>query len=190
MSKSSVPGIRRTPGVCGGDPCIRSTRIPVWLLVETRQLGASDEEILEDYPTLSRHDLANAWAYYEMHQAAIDRQIASRESEGDLSSQTSEPGIRCTPGVCGGDPCIRRTRIPVWLLVELRQLGGSDEHILGGYPTLTQHDLDNAWAYYELHRAEIDQQIASQESEDDLSAQNDVKMRHEERDPPLRSILR
>ena len=79
MSKSSVSGIRCTPGVCGGDPCIRWTRIPVWLLVQSRQLGASDEEILEDYPTLSQDDLDNAWAYYKLHQAEIDQQIASQE---------------------------------------------------------------------------------------------------------------
>lgn len=79
MSKSSVPGIRRTPGVCGGDPCIRRTRIPVWLLVDIRQLGGSDEDILDDYPTLSQEDLDNAWAYYELHQTDIDQQIASQE---------------------------------------------------------------------------------------------------------------
>jgi len=32
------------------------------------------------------------------------------------------PGIDSTPGVCGGEPCIVRTRIPVWLLVRARQL--------------------------------------------------------------------
>src|ERR1039457_293447 len=26
------------------------------------------------------------------------------------------PGIDSTPGVCGGEPCIVRTRIPVWAL--------------------------------------------------------------------------
>ena len=26
------------------------------------------------------------------------------------------PGIESRPGVCGGDPCIVRTRIPVWVL--------------------------------------------------------------------------
>jgi hypothetical protein len=28
------------------------------------------------------------------------------------------PGIESTSGVCGGDPCIVRTRIPIWLLVQ------------------------------------------------------------------------
>ena len=34
-----TPGIEKTPGVCGGDPCIRQTRIPVWLLEQLRRLG-------------------------------------------------------------------------------------------------------------------------------------------------------
>ena len=32
------------------------------------------------------------------------------------------PGIESVPGVCGGDPCIVRTRIPVWVLEQYRQL--------------------------------------------------------------------
>ncbi|MGQ9628291.1 MAG: DUF433 domain-containing protein [Anaerolineae bacterium] len=27
------------------------------------------------------------------------------------------PGIESNPDVCGGEPCIVRTRIPVWVLV-------------------------------------------------------------------------
>jgi len=26
------------------------------------------------------------------------------------------PGVESIPGVCGGEPCIVRTRIPVWVL--------------------------------------------------------------------------
>ena len=73
------PGIERTPGVCGGDACVVRTRIPVWVLVRARQLGASDRELLQDYPTLSQGDLDNAWAYYAIHRADIDSQIASNE---------------------------------------------------------------------------------------------------------------
>ena len=41
----------------------------------------------------------------------------------------SFPGIEATPGVCGGEPCIVRTRIPVWVLEQMRwpwgQRGGN-----------------------------------------------------------------
>ncbi len=49
---------------------------------------------------------------------------------------------------CGGDACIRDTRITVWGLVEWRQLGQSDEQIMEGIPRLTQADLDAAWDYF------------------------------------------
>jgi uncharacterized protein (DUF433 family) len=34
-------------------------------LVESRRLGATDAELLEDYPDLSASELKNAWAYAE-----------------------------------------------------------------------------------------------------------------------------
>ena len=73
------------------------------------------------------------------------------------------PGIESAPGVCGGDPCIVRTRIPVWVLAQARNLGLSEAEILSSYPTLRAEDLVNAWAYYRAHRDEIDQQIAENE---------------------------
>jgi len=73
------PGIEKTPGVCGGDACIAGTRIPVWSLVNSRRLGMSNEDLLRNFPTLTSHDLANAWAYYEANRAEIDLQIFENE---------------------------------------------------------------------------------------------------------------
>ena len=53
-------GIAKTPGVCGGDACIAGTRIPVWLLVESRRLNISESQLLDDYPHMSAADLVNA----------------------------------------------------------------------------------------------------------------------------------
>jgi uncharacterized protein (DUF433 family) len=77
----------------------------------------------------------------------------------------ASPGIESTPGVVGGDPCIVRTRIPVWALVQARKLGTSEAEILQSYPTLTAEDLTNAWAYYSLHRDVIEVQIEQNEAE-------------------------
>jgi len=63
----AFPGIERTPGVCGGEPCIVRTRIPVWVLVQARRLGTSEADLLRSYPTLRAEDLANAWAYARAH---------------------------------------------------------------------------------------------------------------------------
>ena len=75
------------------------------------------------------------------------------------------PGIEATPGVCGGEPRIVRTRLPVWLLVRARQLGTNEADLLRSYPTLTAEDLANAWAYQRAHRAEIEEQIAANEAD-------------------------
>lgn len=74
------------------------------------------------------------------------------------------PGIESTPGVCGGEPRIVRTRIPVWVLVQFRKLGASEADLLLSYPTLRAEDLTNAWAYYRSHRSEIEQQIIENET--------------------------
>ena len=74
------------------------------------------------------------------------------------------PGIESIAEVCGGDPCIVRTRIPVWLLVQARRLGSSEADLLRAYPTLRAEDLVNAWAYFRTHRDEIEQHIREHEA--------------------------
>jgi uncharacterized protein (DUF433 family) len=74
------------------------------------------------------------------------------------------PGIESIPGVQGGDPCIVRTRIPVWVLEQARRLGVTEAELLLDYPSLRAEDLVNAWAYVRAHRDEIDRQIEEQES--------------------------
>jgi len=76
----AFPGIESTPGVCGGEPCIVRTRIPVWVLVHARRLGTSEADLLRSYPTLRAEDLANAWAYARAHQEEIEQQILANET--------------------------------------------------------------------------------------------------------------
>jgi len=71
--------ISKTPGVCGGDACIRKTRHPVWRLVEWRRLGLSDREILEQHPDLTLADLQVAWEYAEQHRDEIDQAIREND---------------------------------------------------------------------------------------------------------------
>lgn len=74
------------------------------------------------------------------------------------------PGIDVESAVCGGDACVARTRIPVWLLVQARRLGTSEAALLEAYPSLRAEDLVNAWAYARLHPSEIEEQIAAHEA--------------------------
>jgi uncharacterized protein (DUF433 family) len=78
------PGIERTAGVCGGEPRIVRTRIPVWVLAQARRQGLGDAELLRAYPTLRAEDLALAWAYCDLHADEIDDQIRENESVAEL----------------------------------------------------------------------------------------------------------
>lgn len=82
---------------------------------------------------------------------------------GDLAA--SWPGIERTPGVCGGEACIVRTRIPVWTLVAFREQGWSEARLLDAYPSLRAADLVHAWAYYDGHREEIEAAVRAQSEE-------------------------
>jgi uncharacterized protein (DUF433 family) len=73
------PGIESHPEVCGGDPCIVRTRIPVWVLEQSRRLGLSEADLLLSYPNLRAEDLANAWAYVRSHGPEIDLQVRENE---------------------------------------------------------------------------------------------------------------
>ena len=74
------------------------------------------------------------------------------------------PGVESSPDVAGGEACLVRTRIPVWVLVQARRLGSSEAEILQAYPSLRAEDLINAWAYYDAHKVEIEAQIAENEA--------------------------
>ena len=71
--------VQKTPGVCGGDACIRNTRITVHGLVHYRQLGFSDERILEMIQGLTQDDLVAAWDYYAGHREEIEEAIRLNE---------------------------------------------------------------------------------------------------------------
>jgi uncharacterized protein (DUF433 family) len=74
-------GIEKTPGICGGDACITGTRIPVWVIVNARNLGVSEAQLLKDYPSLSATDLANAWVYATVHAEEISTAIQENEAD-------------------------------------------------------------------------------------------------------------
>jgi uncharacterized protein (DUF433 family) len=56
-----------------------NTRIPVWVIVQARNLGNTDEQILENYPTLNAIDLSNVWAYATIYPNEITQAIQENE---------------------------------------------------------------------------------------------------------------
>ena len=76
---NAFPGIESRPGVCGGEPCIVRTRIPVWVLEQARRLRTTEADLLHIYPTLRAEDIVHAWAYVRAHCDEIDQQILDNE---------------------------------------------------------------------------------------------------------------
>jgi uncharacterized protein (DUF433 family) len=58
VEMSQLERITVDPRQCGGRPCIRSLRIRVKDILDLLAAGASNEEILEDYPLLEAADIA------------------------------------------------------------------------------------------------------------------------------------
>ena len=51
------------PNICFGKPCIRGTRIWVSLILDFMANGMSIEEILKEFPSLTREDIRATIAY-------------------------------------------------------------------------------------------------------------------------------
>ena len=73
--------VRKTSGVCGGSACARNSRIPVWTLIQLKRLGQSEQQLLEDFPSLSSADLDATWDYYRSHLTEIDADIAAQNED-------------------------------------------------------------------------------------------------------------
>jgi uncharacterized protein (DUF433 family) len=69
------------PGVHGGSPCIRGTRVPVWVLTAIHKKGDTPEDILAMYTNLSAAQVYAALSYYYEHQSEIDAEIAAQNVE-------------------------------------------------------------------------------------------------------------
>ncbi|HWZ68861.1 MAG TPA: DUF433 domain-containing protein [Stellaceae bacterium] len=55
--------IEINPGIMGGKPVIRGTRIPVELILRKLGAGMASEEILADHPRLTIDDIRAAQAF-------------------------------------------------------------------------------------------------------------------------------
>ncbi len=51
------------PGILGGKPVIAGTRVSVEIILEQLSLGATVNDVIEDYPFLTREDVLAALAY-------------------------------------------------------------------------------------------------------------------------------
>ncbi len=83
--------VTRTPGVCGGKPCVAGTRIRVWDIYEWYELGGkSASEIVAHFPQLTLADVHAAMAYFWDHEAEIRQEMS--ESHGRLAAARNAAG--------------------------------------------------------------------------------------------------
>jgi uncharacterized protein (DUF433 family) len=139
VSAVDASSIRKTPGVCGGEACIRDTRIGVWMLVIDRKLGMSDAEVLASNPGLTQHDLDAAWDYYRANQVEIEQALWFNDTAANIPN-----GIRP----------------PAWVVVSGRLLGLPDDAICKAFaPPLSATDLDSAWAEYRADPSQLGREV-------------------------------
>ena len=63
QNQEIFPRISSDPDICHGKPCIKETRIPVYLIVSLVAEGESIESIIQDYPSLTSEDIKAAIHY-------------------------------------------------------------------------------------------------------------------------------
>ncbi len=51
------------PQVCGGEPCVRGTRIPVHVVLSHLAAGEEYETVLKNFPKLTRKDIKACLEY-------------------------------------------------------------------------------------------------------------------------------
>lgn len=56
-------GIKVDPEIMMGKPCVKGTRIPVYVLLQKMAAGETEAELLKAYPQLSKTDLMAVWEY-------------------------------------------------------------------------------------------------------------------------------
>lgn len=61
--KNLLDRISINPRICHGQPCVKGTRIMVWLVVQYLAHGDRVEDVLVAYPSLSREDVQACLAY-------------------------------------------------------------------------------------------------------------------------------
>jgi uncharacterized protein (DUF433 family) len=79
-AKISPPArIVRDPAVCGGEPTIEGTRVPVRSIIIQWQFYRDLERVQSAFPRVNVPTIKEALAYYEAHREEIDRLIEENE---------------------------------------------------------------------------------------------------------------
>ena len=79
MQKSEFPRIESDPGILGGKPCVKGTRLSVEFILELFASGASRDDVVKAYPDLTAEDVEQALRYaaqFLKHDVTVNTRIA------------------------------------------------------------------------------------------------------------------
>lgn len=82
------PFVAEYPGVCGGYPVIRESRISVRLVVELTRAGVSVPELAVMWPSVTPDQIQGALDFYARQPARVDEDIARNAQAGLIASRT------------------------------------------------------------------------------------------------------
>lgn len=77
--------ITSVPGIHGGEPIVKGTRVPVRSIVLAWRRGVAPEEIPALYPTVKLAEVFEALSYYSDNQDEINEFIAVHHIPNELS---------------------------------------------------------------------------------------------------------
>ncbi len=72
--------VEKKPGVCGGEPVIAGTRIPVRILFQRISSGGKIEDVHQSYPHLTLAQIYDALSYCYDHINEINKYIREEET--------------------------------------------------------------------------------------------------------------
>ena len=107
---------------------------------------------------------------------AVTKHLES-SNVGTARLRQAEAIVESDPGVLGGEPCIRGTRIPVYLIAALAHKHGA-EVVLNTYPALTAARIALAIVYAQGHPAEDRPKTALPTAKGPTSKHRVSKARH------------
>ena len=85
MIASGYKYIVQVPGIRSGRPVVEGTRIAVHDVIGVFLSGAGVDEIIREFPTLTRSQVYECLAFYEDHKAEIDLLVAGQAAAPDAS---------------------------------------------------------------------------------------------------------
>ena len=75
MSTKPLDRIESNPDVLSGQPVVRDTRLPVYVIVDAIAEGDSVEDLLEAYPYLERADIQQA-LHFAARMSRVEEAVA------------------------------------------------------------------------------------------------------------------